>query len=189
MDTRELAVSCDPWPHLEIPDFLPTEMAREIADHWPKDGFRWLMHSDIRKPDGSSLRKYQPLEREFPEAAVLLKSKLIEDIFKALLGVFQDVYPQALLIEDLPGYRIRRHTDCAGKVISAQVYLPDDKGVESQGVTLQTLYGDKVKQIPYRFNHGYAFKVTNHSWHRVFPSALGRRSVQLIYYSTPDPKF
>lgn len=104
------------------------------------------------------------------------------DAFRVRLDVYNGtLYPQALLVEDLPGYRIRRHTDCAGKVISSQVYLAEDDGHESQGVTLED------KQIPYRFNYGYAFKVTKGSWHRVMKSETRRRSIQLIYYSMPNP--
>lgn len=171
-----------PWPHLELAEFLAPADAMHIAQNWPSDGYTWLRHSDILKDDGTSLRKYQPLADAFPEIAARVTAESVQDAFKQRLGVFGELYPFALLVEDLPGYRIRRHTDCAGKVISAQCYLAEDGEPESQGVCLEG------KQIPYRFNHGYAFKVTRSSWHRVTKSAGRRRSVQLIYYNTPTPK-
>jgi hypothetical protein len=180
----EAAQYCEqPWPHLEFYEFLAPEEARSIADNWPTDGFQWLRHSDIAKPDGTSLRKVQPLSARFEEICERLCSEETEQAFRERLGVNSGrLYPIAQLVEDLPGYWIRRHTDCAGKVISAQFYLAEDDQHEMQGVCFED------KQMPYLFNHGYAFKVTNSSWHRVRKSQTRRRSVQLIYYSIPNPK-
>lgn len=187
MGTRGIAHR-DPWPHVEFDAFLPPAMAQAISDDWPADGFEWLRHSDIRQPDGTALRKFQHLERRFPEASTLLKSSIIETEFRNLTQVDdRPLFPIALLVEDLPGYWIRRHTDCAGKVISAQVYLPDRQSDESMGVKFHDRLGGSQKQIPYRFNHGYAFKVTGGSWHRVTKCDAPRRSLQLIFYSTPNP--
>lgn len=171
-----------PWPHLEFYAFLPTEDAALIASQWPTAGYRWMRHSDIVKPDGTSLRRYQPLEQCFPEVSARLKAAETQQALRERLGVTAtELYPVVLLVEDLPGYWIRRHTDCAGKVISAQCYLAEDDQHETQGVCFED------KQIPYLFNHGYAFKVTRGSWHRVRRSPTRRRSIQLIYYSTPEP--
>lgn len=171
-----------PWAHLEFDEFLPAEDAMQVAIRWPTAGYEWLRHSDIVKPDGTSLRRYQPLKQCFPDLDARLKSAETQRAFCERLGVdAPELYPVALLVEDLPGYRIRRHTDCAGKVISAQCYLAEDGAAETQGARFEE------KQMPYRFNHGYAFKVTRGSWHRVNPSSAWRRSIQLIYYSTPEP--
>lgn len=174
-------LACDiPWPHLEFFDFLTD--ATEVVAGWPKDGWRWLRHSDVVRPDGTSLRRYQPVAERFPAVAAELFAR--EDELRIAFDVYGPLYPQALLIEDAPGYRIRRHTDCAGKVISAQVYLGND----AEGVILQTRDGVLTKQIPYRVHHGYAFKVTDQSWHRVAVSKVVRRSIQLIFYDTPTPR-
>lgn len=178
------ATYCDaPWQHLEFEEFLQPECAEYLSENWPETGFEWLRHSDIAKADGTSLRKVQPVEIKFPLIAMKLKAPSVTAAMCARLGVTKSpLYPLALLVEDLPGYRIRRHTDCAGKVISAQVYLADPGADEALGVCLES------KQIPYRFNHGYAFKVTGGSWHRVNRATATRRSLQLIYYDTPTPK-
>ncbi len=178
------AQACDtPWPHLEFDEYLEPECAEHISTKWPTTGFEWLRHSDIAKEDGTSLRKVQPVEIAFPLIAMKMKAPSVQIALCDLLGVApQALYPLALLVEDLPGYRIRRHTDCAGKVISSQVYLADPGADESLGACLES------KQIPYRFNHGYAFKVTNGSWHRVNRATAVRKSIQLIYYNTPTPK-
>jgi hypothetical protein len=171
-----------PWPHLEFDEFLPSADAARISEQWPTTGYMWLRHSDIAKADGTSLRRYQPLDLAFPDIAERLKSAETRNAFRARLSVDDAaLHPVALLVEDLPGYWIRRHTDCAGKVISAQCYLAEDDQHETQGACFEE------KQIPYRFNHGYAFKVTRGSWHRVRRSPARRRSIQLIYYSTPEP--
>jgi hypothetical protein len=171
-----------PWPHLEFDQFLPPYDAREIAERWPADGFLWLMHSDIAKPDGTSLRRYQFLDASFPEiAGRLLSEKTKRALMDRLSVETVELYPIALLVEDQPGYRIRRHTDCAGKVISAQCYLAENENHIDQGACFEG------KQMPYRFNTGYAFKVTRGSWHRVNKSETRRRSIQLIYYSMPNP--
>lgn len=172
-----------PWEHLEFDEFLLPEHAECIAQNWPTTGFEWLRHSDIAKDDGTSLRKVQPVELRFPVIAIGLKAPSVMAALCTRLGVTKaPLYPMALLVEDLPGYRIRRHTDCAGKVVSSQVYLADRGADESLGVCFES------KQIPYRFNHGYAFKVTKGSWHRVNKSGAVRKSIQLIYYDTPTPK-
>jgi len=178
----------DPWPHLELPQFLDDEDAREIASKWPTTGFSWLRHSDVAQPDGTSLRKIQHLSALFPEIDARIRSDAVKDEFSDALEVDGKLYPICLLVEDLPGYKIRRHTDCAGKVITSQVYLADDESAHDRGVVLQTLDGKNWKRIPYSFNHGYAFKVTRCSWHRVAASSGVRKSLQLIYYDTPTPK-
>ena len=174
--------SSEPWPHIELSGFLD-----ETIGEWPIEGFTWLKHSDIVKPDGTSLRKYWFLADVFPNIAKQLLSKELEQAFKEKFGLTGDLYPQALLIEDLPGYKIRRHTDCAGKVITCQIYFAEDEEHHDQGVILQDRDGFVRKQIPYSFNSGYAFKVTKYSWHRVLESKTRRRSIQLIYYSVPNP--
>lgn len=190
MAARELALKIssapthsEPWEHIEIANFLDCNLGS-----WPVDGFKWMRHSDIAKPDGTSLRKYWLVENVSPELAQQLFSKELEQVFKEKFGVIGDLYPQAFLIEDLPGYKIRRHTDCAGKVITCQIYFAEDDEHKEQGVILQDRDGFVRKQIPYAFNHGYAFKVTTHSWHRVLESKTRRRSIQLIYYNVPNPK-
>lgn len=172
-----------PWPHLEIDEFLPPEIAQHIAENWPTQGWSWLKHSDVVRPDGTSLRRYQPLAQHF-QAFTAQAISDIEGCLKSFFRPAVPIYPLALLVEDAPGYWIRRHTDCAGKVISAQCYFASPGDDESRGVKLE---GDKTKQIPYRFNHGYAFRVTKGSWHRVTRSSGVRKSLQLIYYDTPAP--
>lgn len=186
----EAAVFCEsPWPHLDFDQFLADQDALYIASRWPETGYSWLRHSDILKDDGTALRRYQPLEQVFPEIAARLKSPELQQTLSDMLGVTETpIFPIALLVEDAPGYRIRRHTDCAGKVITCQVYLADDDSHLEQGVVLQDRASERTKQIPYAFNRGYAFKVTDHSWHRVHRSQTVRKSIQLLYYSTQNPR-
>lgn len=183
---RSTPIIESPWPHIEVAGMLG-DLSIELRYRWPTDGFTWLKHSDITHENGTSLRRYWRLRDVFPAIAEQINTQDVEDAFREKFGVTGELFPQALLIEDAPGYKIRRHTDCAGKVITCQVYLADDHKHLDNGVLLQTRDGDSAKRIPYLFDHGYAFKVTNHSWHRVHNATVTRRSLQLIYYSTPAP--
>jgi hypothetical protein len=178
-----------PWPHIEIDGFLSTAQAERIARDWPVDGWSAIEHSDAYRPDGTSRRQYQPVAEAFPDIADELLSDAVQTALVEKLDVTpQPLYPVALLIEDAPGYWIRLHPDSGGKVVTCQVYLPTEGGKENQGVVLQDRSGSVTKQIPYTFNRAYAFKVTKGSWHRVRRCEGPRRSIQLIYYSTPNPK-
>jgi hypothetical protein len=183
IDSVANAALCEqPWTHLEIPDFLPADALAELESGWPDVGWQSQRH------DGAALRKYQCVEDRFQSLAKALKSAPLEAAFRERLGVYCALYPVAHLVEDAPGYKIRPHTDCAGKVITCQLYLAGSGDDETQGVILQTHgTGGVAKQIPYRRNHGYAFKVTDRSWHRVAQCAGRRRSLQLLYYATPNP--
>lgn len=177
-----------PWPHIEF-EFLGVEQAERIARDWPVDGWSAIKHSDAVRPDGTSRRQFQPVGQAFPDIADELLSDELQAALVVKLGVTpQMLYPVALLIEDAPGYWIRLHPDSAGKVITCQAYFPTEPGHENQGVVLQDYLGHHTKQIAYTFNRAYAFKVTKNSWHRVRRCEGPRRSLQLIYYSTPNPK-
>lgn len=177
-----MRLESEPWPHLESDEFLPRQMALDVARSWPQDGFRYLRHSDIAQPDGTSLRRCQSLDDRFPHVAEYLRALNLP------LGIeTAELFPFVFLVEDSPGYRIRSHTDCAGKVISCQVYLAQDDEHPELGVVLHNRDRTVKRQIPYRFNYGYAFQVSAHSWHRVEKAEHVRRSIQLIYYSTPNP--
>ncbi len=174
------ALVAAPWPHLEFEQFLDPDHAARIAADWPTDGWQYLKHSDAVLPNGTSKRRWQPLAERFPDVAddVLW----MERSLRAALRVEGELHQCAILVEDAPDYWIRKHTDCNGKVISAQVYFPDPGAPETQGVVLEPDH-----QIPYRMNYGYAFKVSSHSWHRVRRAPLRRRSLQVIYYDRPQP--
>lgn len=175
--------SClEPWPHLELDEFLKDA---QVLKDWPIDNWKPVKHSDSRLADGTYRRKYQPVAIGFPVIAKQLLSDETKQFFCDAFNVSQELYPVANLIEDAPGYWIRLHPDCDGKVITCQIYLADDDIHQTQGVILQTLNAKKVKQIPYLFNKGYAFKVSKSSWHRVRPCPSVRKSLQLIYYDTP----
>lgn len=174
-----LRLERQPWPHLRLEGVLTPDEVERLS-HWPTDGWEWLRHSDIVRPDGTSLRKWQRLDAGFPDIARRLES--LEPVLRKMLAVEGELYPHTILVEDLPGYRIRTHTDCDYKVISGQIYLAEDECHEQQGAVLK---GNVDVQMPYLMNHGYAFKVGRNTWHRVNRSETGRRSIQIVFYSTP----
>lgn len=175
----------EPWPHIQFSGLLNTSELNAL-EAWPVDGWTWLRHSSIANADArTSLRRYQRLDQSFPAIARRIES--LEGNFRDALGIGDggpELYPLMLLVEDLPGYHIRPHTDIACKVISVQIYLAEDDEHADQGVVLK---GNPDKQIPYLKNFGYAFQVTKKSWHYVKRSTTGRRSIQLIFYNTQNP--
>ena len=164
-------IVADPWQHLEIDDALLDP--RAVLDAWPVDGWQ----------DGRLCRKFQRVAN----ASLLDELLSIGAGFRCMLGLEQpELYPVALLVHDACDYRIRPHRDCAGKVLSSQIYLAEGVGHEDRGVTL--LGRRSRRQIPYSLNYGYAFAVSKHSWHEVKPCDGERKSIQLIYYDTPTPQ-
>lgn len=175
-----LRLESRPWPHLRLNAVLTADELERLS-HWPVDGWQWLKHSDIVRPDGTSLRKWQRLDARFP--AIARRLELMEATLREVLSVDAgDLYPHSILVEDLPGYRIRTHTDCDDKVITCQIYLAEDDEHQHQGAVLK---GNGDVQMPYLMNQGYAFKVDKNTWHRVNRSETGRRSIQVTFYSKP----
>ncbi|MCI0562765.1 MAG: hypothetical protein MN733_30150 [Nitrososphaera sp.] len=96
--------------------------------------------------------------------------------------------PQAFLFRDLTGYSIKPHPDSRRKAVTVQLYLPRDESLESFGTALYVIEANafrKVKQFPFKPNTGYAFAVSDHSWHGVETisvSEIRRDSLMIIYY-------
>ncbi len=87
-------------------------------------------------------------------------------------------FPRPALYRDAAGYRITPHADTPLKIVTMQFYLPKD---ESQHLLGTTLYQKRTKmqqalspwlgryvpakKFPFLPNSGYAFAVTENSWH------------------------
>jgi hypothetical protein len=98
------------------------------------------------------------------------------------------LYPIPILTRDIPGYLIRPHTDTHWKGITVQFYLPRDEAWTDIGTIF---HGGKkgnltrAKQMRFAPNSGYAFAVSDASWHSADPvhdKVTTRDSILLTYF-------
>lgn len=99
------------------------------------------------------------------------------------------MYPIPILTRDIPGYLIPPHTDTHWKGITVQLYLPkDDANTDIGTIFLEkNAEGALVKKNQMRFapNGGYAFAVSDYSWHsadKVHDRVETRDSILLTYF-------
>ncbi|MDX8389220.1 MAG: hypothetical protein R8M38_01890 [Mariprofundaceae bacterium] len=116
-----------------------------------------------------------------------------------------EVFPKPTLYMDKDGYGITPHPDSSKKVITMQIYLPEDDSQEELGTALYklSLKGvmnkaargfKKAAQFKFLPNHGYAFPVvkslTMTSWHgREHIDSTGKRprlSILHMYYAKEE---
>lgn len=110
-------------------------------------------------------------------------------------------YPRPGLFRDTAGYQITPHPDTPLKIVTMQFYLPRDDSQESLGTSLYrptsrirralNPWCDKyvpVKRFPFLPNTGYAFAVTQNSWHgrETIAEAFGDRYSILTFYLRDD---
>jgi hypothetical protein len=99
------------------------------------------------------------------------------------------LYPIPILTRDIAGYRIKPHTDTHWKGITVQLYLPPDEAHTNIGTIFHSIEPDgskpKARQMRFAPNTGYAFAVTDDSWHSadtVGPEVKSRDSILLTYF-------
>lgn len=169
------------------------------------------------RPDGKPTRtkidlfpeyiRHLPAEklRIWKMVGEVLRGPNLTDAFRARLELglrrrFGDnfdsiaMYPLPILTRDIPGYRIYKHTDSLWKGITVQLYLPPDDSVSHIGTIFHELLpnGRKPKKarMPFRPNTGYAFAVTNNTWHSADPvgaEVTTRDSILLTYFVDRGP--
>ncbi len=98
-------------------------------------------------------------------------------------------YPIPILTRDIPGYRITPHTDTHWKGITVQLYLPRDERNAHIGTIFHERRADRglerVSQVRFAPNSGYAFAVGEDTWHSadpVGPEVETRDSILLTYF-------
>jgi len=113
--------------------------------------------------------------------------------------------PTVLLTRDKKGYRIHPHPDSIKRVITFQIYLPEDNSHSHLGTVLNKPKGKlkpsikkpdyliegyehkkqfkEYKQLDYNRNSGYAFPVSSNSWHSVneIQENYNRNSIMVMY--------
>jgi hypothetical protein len=103
-------------------------------------------------------------------------------------------FPIPILTRDIPGYKIKPHTDTHWKGITVQLYLPQDASTSHIGTIFHDRLPDgtmpKSTQMQFIPNSGYAFSVSDTSWHSadpVGPEVATRDSILLTYFVDQGP--
>ncbi|HEX5509517.1 MAG TPA: hypothetical protein VFX37_13530 [Pseudolabrys sp.] len=99
------------------------------------------------------------------------------------------MYPIPILTRDIPGYLITPHTDTHWKGITVQLYLPKDDANTDIGTIFHEKLADgslpKRTQMRFAANTGYAFAVSDDTWHSadaVHNRVKTRDSILLTYF-------
>lgn len=173
-----------PWPHYRLDPALPADVFRGIP-RVPSVCFHPLRHQD------STRRLFLDLHPKALRFGHGLPAHYLPPIMRAagtLMRVFLDDVEghwRGLLVRDLPGYRIRPHTDAADKVFSVILYLSGDHGTrlyrwEPSGCALVPKF--ELSGAP---NTALAFERTQDSYHGVEPTERERNLLILTAYREP----
>lgn len=165
------------------------EIYSDILENLPDDHlYVDQFHED--SPKGS--RKILLLDQLAPpfwqQVAAELCSKKVAKIFGRRLGFEGPFISTVRLMRDFAGYKINPHQDSSKKVCTVQFYLPSNESQLELGTSFYAKSSDgsfieklKLKFLP---NTGYAFKVSNNSWHGCDFKVLDkpRDTLLLTYY-------
>lgn len=195
------------------------DLYRAVLDHLPDDRFYgYLMHRELVRPDGTSVRLGLYLTDErietlpssqktfWRELVHVLREPAVRNVFRKhladqLTARFNapldqiPLHPAPVLFRDLPGYKVLPHPDTPQKVCTIQVYLPSDDTDFHLGTSFYRKLDDGSlelsRTLEYRPNTAYCFTVTNNSWHgNPFGDFIKpRNSLMLTYYRTPMETF
>jgi hypothetical protein len=202
----------NPFHHLEFervfPDAIYSLMLAALpdtADYRPMSGGRRI---DARE-DGTPTRVKIDLFPEYirnlpadkrpvwdlvgralcsPEVQAAFVRRLAPQLKRRFREGRTDLYPVPALTRDRPGYRILPHTDTFWKGITVQLYLAHDDTNANIGTVFHGRPADGTltrTQIGFAPNTGYAFVVTDASWHSVDPvgpEVETRDSILLSYF-------
>lgn len=203
----------EPFVHIRLAGVFPEAVYRALLAHLPQDAsYHELRHDDAIQPDGKSARlrfsfgdkemaALPPEQRAFWQRVLLaLRDPALEQAFREKLKTglherFRDslseivLRPVPELVRDLAGYRIGAHTGIFKKVITTQIYLPEDDSQELPGTSFFRRNGsggfDPALRMPFHPATGHAFAVSARSWHGVDPvpdQPRPRNSLLLTYY-------
>jgi hypothetical protein len=191
-----------PYPHVVFRDFFPPAIYRDLIQSLPAAGYEPITASRTRM----ALRLYgdhvNGIERElrpvWDAVSAMLTSPQVESAVRHRLQPGLEIRARGdkvasaadlklvakpVIYLDTDGYEIKPHPDTRKKVVTMQLYCPEDGSQEKLGTTIYraSLKGllhprsyclEPVKTIPFLPNVGYAFVVlkayhslTQMSWH------------------------
>lgn len=209
-----------PFVHLTFQGIFPDDIYSEMLKSMPQAAdYRALpgRKGSNLKADGSSTRVKMDLFPEYIRNLPSEKRKVWDVVGKALCSAkvreaFKrklapglekrfgkdhakvGMYPIPILTRDIPGYKIRPHTDTHWKGITVQLYLPKDEAHTNIGTIFHGRGADgkltRDTQMRFAPNTGYAFAVTDDSWHSADPvddTVDTRDSILLTYFVDQGP--
>jgi hypothetical protein len=104
------------------------------------------------------------------------------------------------LVRDTEDYRIKPHPDGLNKIVTMQLYLPEDESTLDLGTSIfrrhQRLIGgsfEEVKRFPFKPNSGYGFAVSDsakrRSWHgrEQLSGFTGVRNTLMLLFQRESP--
>jgi hypothetical protein len=217
-----------PYPLIRFRDFFPSDFYARLVQRFPDvdrfaglngDGTRreYALYDERSDPGSEESRTLWGIVRQVlssSEIASALREKLDEGfrIRSKKSGERWPVpmYPRPVLYTDLNGYAINPHPDTRRKVLTMQIYLPQDDSQRELGTAIYKIspmgvfawrsYGlVKDKTVPFLPNSGYAFVVIHpaysllrSSWHGreaiSVPVEKPRLSILNTYYRDPAPR-
>ncbi len=204
-----------PFFHLEFDRVFPDDLYREILRLMPESRDYRPMHGRSKGhdlDDGAHTRVKIDLFPEYIRNLPHEKRALWDIVGRALCSRqvketfirrltpglnkrfgtdFAEVgmYPIPILTRDIPGYLITPHTDTHWKGITVQFYLPKDDANTDIGTIFHEKLPDgsmpKKAQMRFALNTGYAFAVSDDTWHSADPvhsRVKTRDSILLTYF-------
>jgi|SRR5688572_6207881 len=212
--------SSDPFPHLRLRNFFPVETYAAMVEKMPGAQVYRPMSGrarQVRESDGAPTRTKLHLLPEFvqklpseqrdvwSEVGAALHADAVRLAFaRRLAHALEErfakphdrigLYPIAMLTRDVAGYHIGIHADTPRKGITVQLYLPRDESIRHAGTQFHRQRPDgayeRAYQAPFVPNSGYAFAVTEDSYHSLDalgPEVATRDSILLTYFVDDTP--
>jgi hypothetical protein len=197
-----------PYPHIVFPRFFPDDFYRTLLATLPDMGsFCQLNGADTRRQFSLFEAEANPGAPPLPEAwaivSALLNSREIELALRDRLAQALEMraqgsgeatplpmHPQPVIYADFDGYFIKPHPDTRRKVMTMQVYMPEDDRQADLGTTIYKVSAKGLfsprhfglaedKTLPYVPNLGYAFVVI-HPRHNFFRASWhGRKDISV----------
>ena len=194
--------SASPYPHLVFRDVFPAQFYRDLVRSIPTAGYEPITGSGTRmalRLYGGHVERIEPEFQPLWQAVqAMLTSREVESAVRRRLHSGLEIrargdkvasaadltlFAKPVIYRDSDGYEIKPHPDTRKKVVTMQLYCPEDDSQENLGTTIYqaSLKGllhprsyclEPVKTIPFIPNIGYAFVVlkayhslTQMSWH------------------------
>jgi hypothetical protein len=217
-----------PYPHIYFERFFPADFyERLLAGFWDFGEFGDLIANGTRKALDLTDRTIGATNEETQKLRDLLTSVLVAPELEAALRGKLDagfriranssgadwpiaMHPRPTLYADFDGYSIKPHPDTRKKVLTMQIYLPQDDSQRELGTTIYKIsprgifhwktYGlVPEKTLPFLPNTGYAFVVIHPRFAPLSTSWHGRETISVVqgkprlsilntYYASPaDP--
>ena len=197
-----------PYPLILFRDFFPGEFYRRLLKRFPaSDRFvqlngegtrrQYNLYDDRAEPGSEEGRAAWSVVRRVlssPDVASALRTKLDAGFRIRAKGSHEGwpipMFPRPVLYADLDGYAIKPHPDTRRKVLTMQIYLPEDESQRDLGTTIYKIspmgvfawksYGlVKDKTLPFLPNTGYAFVVIHPAYSLLKSSWHGREAISV----------